>query len=161
MLLKITIPCKAYTKKFLQFHVGANYKLSKQDVFGRHLTQLMRSPLNEKRYETFLDRYTAGWEITFSPNNFFNQGLATTAQTTVDFNSFVESLIKTELHAFVDMARSLGVMQAKAIRQFMVKYDFQEEDIPYDTLKKSYTRYWATLTEAQKEAIAKGMQQYA
>lgn len=140
MTTTLTIPVKPYTLKYLACTLGKGYKLSKLDAFGLHLLNIMRRPLDEIQYTHFLSRYKASFTVQVNLQELNCLGGKLTAQGIVDFNNFVELIIKTEMCGFLDYCQLFEIRQSKGIQMFKDKYGMSEEDVAFDTLKKSYNR---------------------
>ncbi|MGV3588583.1 MAG: hypothetical protein ACO1OF_16375 [Adhaeribacter sp.] len=141
MNITLHIPVKPYSLKYLTCHLGAGYKLSKSDAFGLHLRNVLRSPLDKAEYQDYLKRYTNDFQVKVTLKDFEDLRFELTAQGIIEFNNFVEQIIKAELHAFIDYSRIFKIKQAAAITLFRGKYGITDEDIAFDTFKKSYQRY--------------------
>ena len=141
MNITLHIPIKPYALKYLKVHLGDDYKISKNDAFGIYLENILRRPQEDARYCHFMKKYTGDFEVFLSKKNWLSDGFRLSPKGIVDFNSFVENIIKAELHSFIDFSRSLKIRQAKAVELFREKYNITEEDIAFDSFKKSYRRY--------------------
>ncbi len=130
--------------KFLTRHLGAGYKLGNNDIYGRYLYNLLRTPRDERQYEDFLGRYTAKFPVKIVPYLVADRMCKNcTPYTTVNFNSFAEGIFFKEFHDFVQFRVEENEMQAKvAIERFCKRFGLTEEDIAYETLKKNWHRYW-------------------
>ncbi|MDB5268040.1 MAG: hypothetical protein JWP58_1080 [Hymenobacter sp.] len=140
----IQIPVRLHVLKYLQSHLGAHYFLSESDHFGLLLFQLLRRPLKDARRDDILTRYTGQFTVNFGSYDPDKYGLGKlTGKTCYQFNNFVHELVRAELHAWVDMATDHGNPVTFAIEQFMKRYKFEESDIAFDTLLKSWQRFAA------------------
>jgi hypothetical protein len=142
MLHTFTIPVKPHVRKYLEKHQGTSYKLSRLDPFGRELRRL----LEQKKTNAFLDQFTGAYTDAFSVSVEGNLILqkrlkALNSKEVIDFNNFVEGIIKTEFFGFVDNRVLFKLSQYGSIQAFRLKYDFQDEDISHDALKKAWQRY--------------------
>ncbi|RNI27639.1 hypothetical protein EFA69_16100 [Rufibacter immobilis] len=142
----LSIAVKPYTLKYLEASLFLQeneiYKLSKLDAFGLFLNTLMRRPLDDIQYHNYLKRYTAIFQVSVKVDEIVIMGFKLTPQGMVDFNNFVEGIIRSEFHAYVDYALEYGSSsRAKAFLKFREKYNMSEEDYPFETMKKSYDRY--------------------
>jgi hypothetical protein len=140
----ILIPVRPHVLKYLHVHLGAHYFLSESDHFGLLLFQLLRRPIKDARRDDILTRYTSQFTVNFGSYDPDKYGLdKLTGKTCYQFNNFVHELIRGELHAWVDMATDHGNPVTFAIEQFMKRYKFEESDIAFDTLLKSWQRFSA------------------
>jgi hypothetical protein len=155
MLHTFTIPVKPHVRKYLEFHQGTSYKLSRLDSFGRELRRL----LEQKKTNAYLDQFTSAYIDKFSVSVEGNLLLqkrlkALNSKEIVDFNNFVEGIIKTEFFGFVANCVLFKLTQYGSIQAFRQKYDFQDEDISYDTLKKAWQRYKKPAKKSKKKQAA-------
>ena len=142
MLHTFTVPVKPHVRKYLLHHLGSSYKLSRLDTFGRELKTL----LEQKKTNNFLNGYTRCYTHVFGVSVEGNLILqkrlrALTSKSIIDFNNFVEGIIKTEFYGMVANCSTFELSQYSAIQAFREKYDFQDEDMSHDTLKKAWQRY--------------------
>ena len=96
MLHTFTVPVKPHVRKFLLHHLGESYKLSRLDTFGRELKTL----LEQKKTNNFLNGYTRCYTQVFGVSVEGNLILqkrlkALNSKEIIDFNNFVEDVIKT------------------------------------------------------------------
>lgn len=142
MLHTFTVPVKPHVAKYLCHHLGAGYKLSQLDVFGRHLKLLLQQKRENKYLDGFTGRYTAKFSVAVEGNLILQKRLrALNSKEIIDFNNFVEGIIKTEFHGMVAARAAFSLSQYAAIQEFRAKYDFQDQDITHEALKKSWQRY--------------------
>lgn len=149
----ILVPVRPHVLKYLRFHLGERYFLSVSDHFGLLLFQLLRRPMTDARRDDVLEKYKGKFEVHFGSYDPDKYGLhALTGNTVYQFNTFAHELIRSELHAWVDMATDHGNSVKYSIETFMLKYDFREEDIAFDTLLKSWQRFFEDRKKKKKRA---------
>ncbi|MGI4862957.1 MAG: hypothetical protein ACRYFZ_03485 [Janthinobacterium lividum] len=142
MLHTFTVPVKPHVRKYLEFHLGQGYKLTQLDAFGRCLKMLLQLKPEKKDWDKHLGRYKAKFGVSVEGNLILQKRLRTlTSKSIIDFNNFVEGIIKTECFGLVANCHEFGMSQYGAIQAFREKYDFQDEDMSHDTLKKAWQRY--------------------
>lgn len=148
MLHVFSVPVKPHVRKYLLKHLGEGYKLSQLDPYGRCLKMLLQQKPEKKEWDKHLGRYTASFSVSVEGNLILQKRLRSlTSKSIIDFNNFVEHIIKTEFYGVVDTRRAFGLSQYGAIQAFREKYDYQDEDISHDTLKKAWQRYGSTPAE--------------
>jgi hypothetical protein len=137
----IQIPVRRHLVKFLHYHLGEKYFLSVSDVYGILLFQLLRRPVHDARKDNVLAEYSGLFEVNLGAyaGKHGLQGL--TGKTVYEFNNFAHEMMRADLHSFVDLATDHGQSEKYALEQFMHKYDFEEADIKYETLLKSWRRF--------------------
>ncbi|WP_135394834.1 hypothetical protein [Hymenobacter metallicola] len=141
--------------KYLQFFLGEEYSLSESDPYGLMLFNLLRRPVSDSRKDEVVAKYTGRFAVhygSYSPQQFGLKNL--TGKTVYQFNNFVHSLIKLDLHCYVDLMTDHGNQVKYSIECFMRKYGFEESDIAYDTLLKSYQRFVEERKASKKKAAA-------
>jgi hypothetical protein len=142
MLHTFTIPVKPHVQKYLLHHLGPAYKLSQLDPIGRILRLRLQAPRTNAFLAGFTGRYTAEFSVSIEGNLLFQRRFKALRPTDIiDFNNDVEAIIKTEFFGMVDTRRDFGLSQYGAIQKFRAKYNFLDEDITHDALKKAWQRH--------------------
>lgn len=142
MLHTFTIPVKPHVRKYLLRHLGEGYKLSRLDPFGRELRTLLEQKKENNFLNQFTGAYTAGFSVSVEGNLILQKRLkALNSKEIIDFNNFVEGIIKHEFYGFVANRALFDLSQYGSIQAFRELYDYQDEDISHDTLKKAWQRY--------------------
>jgi len=148
MFYTLTLKVSPAVRKYLLVHLGDAYILSETDPIGLQLFNQLRQPLKKQPHE--LNKYmrwvhkhqTATFDVMVSYDRLSRQSCSNLSYVTHHkFNSFVEKLLKTELHTFVDNHREFGLNQHRAIQVIMQKYNLDDSDITFDALKKSFQRF--------------------
>ncbi|WP_310391466.1 hypothetical protein [Hymenobacter sp.] len=117
------------------------------------LFQLLRRPVRDARRDEIIKKFDKRFVVHFGLYNPRKFGLKPmTGKTIYQFNKFGKELLFAELHAHVELITDLGSSATHAIETFMLKYDLQEEDVPADTLARSWKRYAAEAKTARKRA---------
>jgi len=137
----IPVPVRPYVLKFLQFHLGKCYFLSESDPFGLLLYHLLRRPVQDARRDHVLKKYKSVWEVDLH-SYAGKKGIGDlTGKSVYDLNKVAHRMLLAELHQYVEQAVDHGQQAKFAIEGFILKLDLREEDIKFDTLQKSWTRY--------------------
>ena len=148
-MITLSIRVKPWVRKYLVHLYGEDLKVNKGDHVGMLLYYILQKNYVDKNYDYFMKSYSSSFNVEISDFNAFKKGVRhLSSYSTVHFNTFIESIIKDKFHSYVSDAISMGTRQKDAINDFMKKYSFNNEDIPYDTLLKSYQRYQEKLKEA-------------
>lgn len=140
--ITLSLPVQPHVLKYLNKHVGEAYFLSEYDPFGLLLFQLLRRPVRDKRCDEVVKNYKKEFEVYFGlydPKKFGFK--PPTGKTIYQFNNFCRKLLFGEFHAHVELMVNLGTAATYSIETFMLKYELQEEDVPFDTLHRSWKRY--------------------
>ena len=129
------------------------YLLSESDVFGMYLLRLLIENPVERRRDELVAMYPGRWQVQLG-----SYGAWVTAQPSskvaYKFNSFVHKFLLRDLHGFVQQAVEDGKQAKHAIQGFMVKYGLREEEIQFETLQKSWQRYWAHRRSSKKKRVS-------
>jgi hypothetical protein len=105
------------------------------------LYHLLRRPVQDARRDHLLKKYNATWEVDLA-SYAGKKGLGElTGKSVYDLNKMAHRLLHSELHQYVEQAVDHGQQAKFAIEGFMLKLDLREEDVQFDTLQKSWTRY--------------------
>ncbi|WP_310396018.1 hypothetical protein [Hymenobacter sp.] len=147
----LSIPVQPHVLKYLHKHLGKAYFLSENDHFGLLLFQLLRRPVRDARRDEIIKKFDKHFVVhygLYDPRKFGLKPM--TGKTVYQFNKFGKELLFAELHAHVELLVDLGTAATYAIETFMLKYDLQEEDVPFDTLARSWKRYAVEAKAARK-----------
>lgn len=141
--VQLFMPVKPYVLKFLTKHLGANYKLTLDDIFGRQLVPLMESRRHRTRRQKGLHRYKSTFGVLVNPARFAGGKVENfTNVTIVYFNNFAEELCAGELHCLIDVCtQHAGMTIKEAIDAFRIKFGLTEEDWDEMTMRRGYLRY--------------------
>lgn len=162
--ISVNIPVESYIKKYLSGHAFLKrpFRLTSTDPIGILLMHLLRPgprkgrPVKIKHgisvqklmNKKLLKKLENGEHVKTS--ELLNVNLAgytnrcsfhLPKESEFSFNKFVDGLMRLELFTYVSNNESNNVAVDTLINNFMAKYDFNEEDISFETLKKSYYRY--------------------
>lgn len=143
MLPALQFPVTVDVKKYLEFHLGKEYSLSETDPQGLLLASLLRRQSKDRQYDKFLPKCGEKFAVSIVPSFLLDSGCRNfTSHTVYKFNEFNEKLILNEAFAYIDLATEKYHQKANhAIYDFMDKYDFTDDDMNFDRLKKAYQRY--------------------
>lgn len=141
--MTIKIPVKSYTRKFLAFYLGENYKLRIDDAYGLHLFVLLQMSNEKSQFKNSLKRYKCKFEVEASDDRLAKAGYqGLTNLTIIYFNNFVEAVFKQEFHSAADIYLKMGKGTVQnAINDIMDKFALTAEDIDPMTLRRGYLRY--------------------
>lgn len=151
--ITLYLPVQPHVLKYLNKHVGEAYFLSEDDPFGLLLFQLLRRPVHDKRRDEVVKNYKKEFAVAYGLYDPKKFGLKQpTGKTIYQFNSFCRKLLFGELHAHVELMTNLGTAATYSIETFMLKYDLREEDVPFDTLARSWKRYAKAIKASKKRS---------
>lgn len=144
---------RPHVLKYLHFHLGECYFLSESDPYGLFLFHLLRRPLTDARRDHVLEEYEATWHVGLG--SYGGRGLKeATGKSVYQLNAFVHAIILNEMHGWVELAVDHGQQAKFAIEGFMGKYGFDEQDIQFDALKKSWQRYLSHRKASKRKTVS-------
>jgi len=144
---RITIPCKAYVKKYIEARYGGPLRITNHSLTGIFIYAVIEKnyyPKKERKQfnQSFVNQYYND-EISFivSEFTFENIGFDVSYVKAVAINRFLEQQLEEHLFQYCD-AYVLGGRQRKdAINDFAAKYNIDLEiDISFDSLKQTEYR---------------------
>ena len=143
MLKFLDFPVKPHVRKYLDTHLGSEtYVLSNSGRFGKMLFHLMRRQVRGKLHHVG-SRLDCTRVLRLDLRNFpvYQYGLTELTDYTIfQFNDYVDELLKEELYTWVRQFVNRRTSIKDVITDFMAGYDLREEDIQYETLRKSVQR---------------------
>ncbi|GAA3953889.1 hypothetical protein [Hymenobacter algoricola] len=144
MALKILdFPVQPYVRKYLNVHLGhEQYLLSTADRFGKILFHMLRRQVKGKLHHAG-SRADCTEVLQLDMRNFpvYQYGLTELTDYTIfQFNDFVDETMKEELYTWVRNFLSRKTSIRDIILDFMAGYDFREEEVKYETLRKAVQR---------------------
>lgn len=151
---RLDFPVKPHILKYLVLHLELSsveskgqtslfedYVLSKSDRFGFALHYLLRRPVKSARHKNSAEDCTEYFGVDLRNFNYPHYGLNNLPSYAVfQFNDYVDELVHAELYEWVKQQVNHRSTIVEAIRSFMAIYDFTEEDIALETLRKSVQR---------------------
>lgn len=142
MNIEIGVPVKSYVKKFLISQYGSEVILFRRNdhILSTFLSLLQR-PSMVFRHSQYKKIEGPKIKFVISESIKKNQGCVLPEENIVHFNLYLDSLIKNEFCRFVEEKVKSGMRTKNAIDQFCEKHDIGEEDMKYETLKKTFYRY--------------------
>jgi hypothetical protein len=152
---RIDFPVKPHLLKYLQVHLEleriqeaplklADYVLSTGNKrFGLALSHLLRKPVKSARHEESNEECTSvlGIDLRNYKNSYYDLEHGKLSPYAIfEFNDLVEEYFREELYWWVRQHYKLRATIKDAIRSYMAFYDVTEDDIAYETLRKSVQR---------------------
>ncbi|SDK35641.1 hypothetical protein SAMN05421823_102542 [Catalinimonas alkaloidigena] len=137
MLLKV--PVRSHLKKYLQSSYRDGQEIGKGDELHTYLTSLLKKPPLDYR-----PKPVPGEFIAFRLSSYLVQRNITflSDQAALKFNIRLEALVRDQFHRTMDdWIYTQGFNFTEAFFRWMGLYDWTEEEIQMEALKKSYYRY--------------------
>jgi hypothetical protein len=135
----IKIPCKPYTRVFLELNCGDPADLT-------HLRSLFKefksclSKKSEHREGSILTLYKDEVTIIIPTDMFYRLGWEMNKENLQDFNRAAEQHAKFFMRQFISINNSAGVSVCESIKEFQDKFGFAESIWGYESIKKDYDR---------------------
>lgn len=150
----ITLPVESHVYRFLLGNQDEeHYFLSEADPFGMYLLRLLIENPVERRRDALVATYAERWTVQLGSYEAWGIG-EPSGKVAYLFNSYINKFMLRDLHGFVQQAVENGEQAKHAIQAFMVKYGLREEDIQFETLQKSWQRYWSHRKASKKKRVS-------
>ena len=138
----IDVPVLPHVLKYLHQHLGVHYFLSEGDAYGLLLFHSLRRPLHDARRDHVLENYPARWHVHLGAYGRGRGFHPLTGKAVYQLNKIVNDHIHEKMQEYVLLAVDHGQQAKFAIEGFMLRWGFTDDDIQFDTLQKSWTRFW-------------------
>ncbi len=139
--MTINIPVKPYILRYLRsrYNFSEVYKISRQHALDFLLQELLQPKV--RKYEPVADATTV-LTVKLSDTGEYKHLTSIPASSIAIFNQFADEMLKLEFIAHVDALISFANFDSsEAIISFMDKYEFDDAEISFETLKKYYFRH--------------------
>lgn len=139
-MLTTVIPVKPYVKRHLENSFGNPTLMRRDSAIGKYFYSLLEGASDDGSDE--YKGYSESVTIHIPYHVFLKKGCVLTKASIIEFNNFVEDLIKMQMHSMLDTLIEVnGTEIKKAIDFYYGSFNFDETVFPYETIKKSYYRY--------------------
>lgn len=149
----MTIPCKPYTKRFLELNYGIPVDFTQdKTVYPIFKQKLERNSTrrNNSYNEGIFRKYTTTVNLKITEDDFYNHGWELSPTETVMFNQEIEGRSKLFMYLMVSARIGFGMNLTDAVRSFQERFGFTEEIWPADSIIKDCRR---NLTIHRNEVI--------
>lgn len=139
-MVTIELPVKPYIRNYLEVNFGKPVKLTRESHVGKFFFLLTESTSrrHDKKYSPYKDRVN----IVITENAYLRNGSLITPTGIMDFNNFMEDLIKIQLFTYIDALRESSTINLKsAFERYRDKFEIDESSFSYENIKKTYYRY--------------------
>lgn len=138
----VTIPVKPYVKQYLINNCGDPVDLSNLPDLKLYLRRLLKKPSDRwnSRYTNELKTYNENINIIISEDDFYRYGYELTKTDIIAFSREVELKAKCVMRTMVGILVGLGLPVNKSISRFQERYNFNEDNWSYQTIKKDFYR---------------------
>lgn len=143
------VPCKPYVKQYLLYNFNAPDETwpeiidlsADRDLHADFIERLDKKEARyEKRYSN-LYRYPEKVAIEIKKDEFYRYGWCISNESAVRFGNKIEHRIKQMLFLYLDTYVSMGIQLSIAIRNFQAKFGYNEDNWPYDSIRREYNRH--------------------
>lgn len=149
----IILPCKPYTKRFLELNYGNPVDFTKDKTLYPQFRKKLQRQNNryEQRYQNCnFSRYTDSIEVKITRDDFYRNGWELSKTDLVNFNRDIESRTKIFMYVIVSTRMAFGMSLTDSISYFQDAYDFPEEIWPKESITKDCQR---NLTITKNEVL--------
>lgn len=143
MSFTIKIPCKTYSKHYLEMRFGDPVNLVRDKVLYRQLILSLHKKSNKyrKRYESLaFSNYSQSVTIVIKRNDFYRHGWDLTRTEIVEFNQVVEIRAKELMKSYIAPRIAVGYNWVDAITEFQQEYGFIEDIWSFEAIRKECQR---------------------
>ncbi|MDD3194388.1 MAG: hypothetical protein PHU68_01130 [Paludibacter sp.] len=139
----IIIPCKTYSKRFLELNYGNPVDFTKDKTIYPEFRKKLQRQNNryEKRYQDCsFSRYIDSIEVKITRDDFYRFGWELTKTDLVSFNREIESRAKIFMYVIVSTRMAFGMSMTDSIAYFQDAYDFPEDIWAKESIVKDCQR---------------------
>jgi hypothetical protein len=140
-MLEIEIPTKLYIKKYLNVKHGEPAILTRKDLVGAYLYELLEDPRKDRDQEA--GNFNQIITVSLPDRVLLRKGFYLTPTQICNFNSWMTRFIKLEMRNHIDlMLRQNPKLEIRqAIYDYQTTYELHDDFFPFDTIKKDYYRH--------------------
>lgn len=138
--IAVEIPVKKYIKAYIISKLGAEPKITRDNIIGSKLMDLLQHKTNPYRSE-FSTRYTEKLTIYLPMRTFMRYGCNLHETNIKDFNNFLEDIIKDKYYEMMDDAINVFPSFEANLDGIRLKLGINDDDWSTDSMKKDYYRY--------------------
>jgi hypothetical protein len=133
----INFPVKSHVYKYLQNKVGEKLVVSKNNFFGGMVLDVLSK--NYSVFQAVTDDYTFPVEI--SIRYMEKMGVYIDGKIIRKFNTRVDDVFREEMRTYVGLNYNANnIPKETSLKQFLLNYNLNEDDIKFETLVKDLTR---------------------
>lgn len=142
MHFPIEIPCKPAVRQFLLNKYGAEMNIPNSDLVKKMLFNLLHRNTAKDEKDITLQYYTTSVTINLTLDQALRFGLNLSKTAIREMNTTIEEIIYERLHVHMEFFVYVsGYKEKAAIEMFQHLYNFPEEVLAFDTIKKHYQRH--------------------
>ena len=140
-MVEIEVPTKLYIKRYLNIKYGDPVQLTRKDLEGSFLYELIEDPRQDRNSE--VGSYHHKMSVLLPDRVLMRKGFYLTPTNLSNFNSWMEKYIKSEMRRHIDlMLRQKPDLEIRdAIYDYQKQYQLFDDFFPFDSIKKDYYRY--------------------
>lgn len=145
--IEVFIPVKSHVNKYLKKQLNGPIELTMNTGIGNLLYNFFHSPIHKSKYDEIVKRnFPEKYPVSVPAKHAFFEGCQNfTSYSAIIFNNIIDYEIKEGCYMYVAYETNYrNISQREAIEAFMSAYDFSEEDIQFETLRKSIPRIQAS-----------------
>lgn len=147
----INIPCKSYTKRYLELNYGEPVDFTRDNtIYPSFRDKLKRQSTRHDNAYSMLAKYNTTVDVKITEDDFYTYGWELTPTEIVRFNKDIEGRSKLFMYLIVSTRISFGMNVTDAVRYFQERFGFSEEIWPVESIVKDCQR---NLTVHKNEVI--------
>ena len=147
----IKIPCKLYTKRWLELSYGEPVDFTRDNtIYPSFREKLRRQSTRHDNAYSMLLKYNTTICIKITEDDFYTYGWELTPTEIVRFNKEIEGRAKLFMYLIVSTRISFGMNVTDSVKYFQERFGFSEEIWPVESIVKDCQR---NLTVHKNEII--------
>lgn len=147
----INIPCKSYTKRYLELNYGEPVDFTRDNtIYPSFRDKLKRQSKRHDNAYSMLAKYNTTVDVKITEDDFYTYGWELTPTEIVRFNKDIEGRSKLFMYLIVSTRISFGMNVTDAVRYFQERFGFSEDIWPVESIVKDCQR---NLTVHKNEVI--------
>lgn len=133
----VHFPVERHVYKYLQKCIGEKMIVSKKDIFGNLVLDMMA----KKDHDINVINGELTYCVEISEDYMNRYGICINEKIKRKFNSYMDKMFRKEMITHVAiMSRKAEKMKEPALREFLFYYNIDEDDIKFETLVKYLQR---------------------
>lgn len=150
-MVVISIPVKAYVKKYLVKRYGSVHTITKKSFIGLFLLELLQRKV-EPPFKDFKGK--SSYDINVPEFYFNKKGYAVDHIKLKFLGICLEKMFFEDFYHFVDTEiRTKQLNARKSVKLFLAIYEIEEDEIKLESLYRSYQRYCNENIKKKKKDI--------
>ena len=133
----VHFPVERHVYKYLQKSIGEKMVVSKKDIFGNLVLDMM----SKRDHDINVIKGELTYCVEISEDYMYRYGIYIDDKIQRKFNSYIDKMFRKEMVTHVAIqSRKIVKSREPALREFLFYYNIDEDDIKFETLVKYIQR---------------------